>query len=88
MDKLLDWTYDTGNYSGLPELVEDLHTHGQHYVIIVVSKTHHNDDLFDISARVDLGWISRKVLKYGISLVLRYVLCSYLSLVYLQHTSL
>ena len=30
-----------------------------------------------------LGWISRKVLKHGISLVLRYVLCSYLSLFYL-----
>ena len=31
----------------------------------------------------DLGWISRKVLKHGISLVLRYVLYSYLSLFYL-----
>ena len=30
-----------------------------------------------------LGWIARKVLKHGISLVLRYVLCSYLSLFYL-----
>ena len=29
------------------------------------------------------GWISRNVLKHGISLVLRYVLCSYLSLFYL-----
>ena len=27
----------------------------------------------------DPGWISRKVLKHGIRLVLRYVLCSYLS---------
>ena len=32
---------------------------------------------------VKQGWISRKVLKHGISLVLRYVLCSYLSLFYL-----
>ena len=31
----------------------------------------------------DQGWISRKVLKHGISLVLRYVLCSYISLFYL-----
>ena len=31
----------------------------------------------------ELGWISRKVLKHGISLELRYVLCSYLSLFYL-----
>ena len=33
--------------------------------------------------RLDQGWISRKVLKHGISLVLRYILCSYLSLFYL-----
>ena len=32
---------------------------------------------------VYLEWISRKVLKHGISLVLRYILCSYLSLFYL-----
>ena len=31
----------------------------------------------------NLGWISRKVLKHGIILVLRYLLCSYLSLFYL-----
>ena len=31
----------------------------------------------------NLRWISRKVLKYGISLVLTYVLCSYLSSFYL-----
>ena len=39
--------------------------------------------IFYFSNLVALGWISRKVLKHGISLVLRYVLCSYLSLFYL-----
>jgi len=35
----LDWTYDAkGNFSDLPDVVQDLHQHGQHYVIIVVSK--------------------------------------------------
>ncbi|XP_076451187.1 lysosomal alpha-glucosidase-like isoform X2 [Babylonia areolata] len=32
----LDWTYDAnGSYAGLNELVDDLHQHNQHYVIIV-----------------------------------------------------
>ena len=35
-----------------------------------------------------LGWISWKVLKHDISLVLRYLLCSYLSLFHLFHASL
>ena len=38
---------------------------------------------FDLQDNIYQGWISRKVLKHGISLVLRYVLCSYLSLFYL-----
>ncbi|XP_064615639.1 lysosomal alpha-glucosidase-like [Liolophura sinensis] len=35
MDKHLDWTYDKTKYSTLPDVVADLHAHGQHYVIIV-----------------------------------------------------
>ena len=38
MHDLLDWTYNSGgSFAGLPELVDDLHANGQHYVIIVVS---------------------------------------------------
>ena len=37
MDKYLDWTYDKTKYAGLPDIVKDLHDHGQKYVIIVVS---------------------------------------------------
>jgi len=34
----LDWTYDAdGNFGGLPDIVNDLHSHSQKYVIIVVS---------------------------------------------------
>ncbi|KTF89339.1 hypothetical protein cypCar_00017799 [Cyprinus carpio] len=35
MDHALDFTYDTVNFSGLPELVKDLHRHDQHYVMIL-----------------------------------------------------
>ena len=30
-----DWTYDSKNFSDLPEIVDDLHKHGQHYVNII-----------------------------------------------------
>ena len=34
----LDWTYDsTGQFAGLPAVVNDVHAHGQHYVLIIVS---------------------------------------------------
>ena len=40
MHDLLDWTYNSGGtFAGLPGLVDDLHANGQHYVIIVVSKS-------------------------------------------------
>lgn len=32
----LDWTYDSnGAFAGLPGVVDDLHAHGQHYIMIV-----------------------------------------------------
>ena len=38
MHDLLDWTYNSaGKYAGLPAVVDDLHSNGQHYVIIIVS---------------------------------------------------
>jgi len=33
----LDFTVDQDNFTELPDLVDDLHEHGQHYVMIVVS---------------------------------------------------
>ncbi|EDV19132.1 uncharacterized protein TRIADDRAFT_34135 [Trichoplax adhaerens] len=42
----LDFTYDTNAYAGLPEYVEELHTHGQHYIIILdpaISNNQTND---------------------------------------------
>ena len=39
MDKHFDWTYDHDKYSDLPAIVKDLHDHGQHYMMIVVSTT-------------------------------------------------
>lgn len=35
MSERMDWTYDQKNFSGLPELVKDLHEHGQHYINII-----------------------------------------------------
>lgn len=35
MVKHLDFTYDPHNFDTLPDLLEDLHSHGQHYVMIV-----------------------------------------------------
>ena len=35
MSLRMDWTYDTSNFSGLPDIVKDLHDHGQHYVNII-----------------------------------------------------
>uniref|UniRef100_A0A8C1RTQ0 Si:ch73-12o23.1 n=1 Tax=Cyprinus carpio TaxID=7962 RepID=A0A8C1RTQ0_CYPCA len=35
MDHALDFTYDTTNFSTLPDLVKDLHRHDQHYVMIL-----------------------------------------------------
>eukprot|EP00117_Sycon_ciliatum_P014403 scpid26772/ scgid2150/ Lysosomal alpha-glucosidase; Acid maltase len=34
MDRHLDFTYDKTRYSSLPDLVDDLHKHGQRYVMI------------------------------------------------------
>jgi lysosomal alpha-glucosidase len=30
-----DWTYDLDRYSKLPEIVQDLHVNGQHYINII-----------------------------------------------------
>ncbi|XP_053392914.1 lysosomal alpha-glucosidase-like isoform X2 [Mercenaria mercenaria] len=35
MRKHLDWTYDTKTFNGLPDVVADLHQHGQHYIMII-----------------------------------------------------
>uniref|UniRef100_A0A4X2L9V0 Sucrase-isomaltase n=1 Tax=Vombatus ursinus TaxID=29139 RepID=A0A4X2L9V0_VOMUR len=35
MEEKKDFTYDTEKFSGLPEFVQDLHDHGQKYVIIL-----------------------------------------------------
>ena len=35
MHQRLDWTYDKERLSELPEIVEDLHQHGQHYINII-----------------------------------------------------
>ena len=39
MDKYLDWTHDKNRYGDLPQIVDDLHSHDQKYIIIVVSAT-------------------------------------------------
>lgn len=36
MEDNKDFTYDKVTFSGLPEFVQDLHDHGQKYVIILV----------------------------------------------------
>ena len=35
-DQRLDWTYDKKNFNKLPELIDDLHKHGQRYINIIV----------------------------------------------------
>ena len=35
MDQCLDWTYDNQRLSELPQIVNDLHQHGQHYINII-----------------------------------------------------
>lgn len=35
MNKKLDFTYDSVNFDTLPSLIDNLHSHGQHYVMIV-----------------------------------------------------
>lgn len=35
MSLRMDWTYDQKNFSKLPEIIKDLHDHGQHYVNII-----------------------------------------------------
>lgn len=36
MDGYRDFTLDSQKFTSLPSLVEDLHKHGQHYVMILV----------------------------------------------------
>nr|XP_057925995.1 lysosomal alpha-glucosidase isoform X1 [Doryrhamphus excisus] len=35
MDRILDFTFDPVNFATLPDMVKDLHAHGQHYVMIM-----------------------------------------------------
>ena len=37
MDRYRDWTLDTNNFADLPDLVNDLHSYGMHFIPIVVS---------------------------------------------------
>lgn len=37
MDEYRDFTYDEVKFAGLPEFVEDLHSKGMHYVLMIVS---------------------------------------------------
>ena len=37
MSTYLDFTYNHTSFKQLPQLVKDLHTNGQHYVVITVS---------------------------------------------------
>ena len=36
MESYLDFTYDRVKYDGLPEFVDELHSRGQRYIIILV----------------------------------------------------
>lgn len=36
MNLRMDWTYDLDNFKGLPQIVQDLHEHGQYYINIIV----------------------------------------------------
>ena len=38
MDQYLDFTLDPTNFATLPDLVKDLHTHDQRYVMILVNR--------------------------------------------------
>lgn len=40
MDAKLDWTYDPTHFSELPAVADDLHAHGQKYIMIIVSCLH------------------------------------------------
>lgn len=37
MEEYRDFTYDKTKFAGLPEFVEDLHSKGMHYVLMIVS---------------------------------------------------
>lgn len=37
MDEYRDFTYDEVKFAGLPEFVDDLHSKGMHYVLMIVS---------------------------------------------------
>lgn len=37
MDEYRDFTYNKANFTGLPEFVDDLHSKGMHYVLMIVS---------------------------------------------------
>ena len=35
MSGRMDWTFNKNNFSDLPQIVKDLHDHGQHYINII-----------------------------------------------------
>ena len=37
MESKLDFTYDPVKYDGLPGFVDELHSKGMHYIIVLVS---------------------------------------------------
>lgn len=37
MEEYRDFTYDKTKFAGLPEFVDDLHSKGMHYVLMIVS---------------------------------------------------
>lgn len=37
MDEYRDFTYNKAKFDGLPEFVDDLHSKGMHYVLMIVS---------------------------------------------------
>ena len=44
MENKLLFTYDKDKYAGLPELVDELHARGQHYIIILVGTIDYQTD--------------------------------------------
>ena len=39
MERFLDFTFDPASFATLPDMVKDLHAHGQRYVMILVCRS-------------------------------------------------
>lgn len=63
MEEKKDFTYDDVAFQGLPEFVQDLHDHGQKYVILLV--------MTDYNINIFLVFISLKVnfLQFFLSII-------------------